>query len=146
MTRVAEKDYSHVPLSRKLGIRPGSTVVLDGAPDGAAAWLEPLPDGVRLTQRPAVEADVIVCFATRAAGLARAAAELAPALTVAGGLWLCSPKRTSGIATDLTFEVVQRTGLELGLVDNKSVSVSPQWSGVRFVRRLRDRVNLAPGE
>ena len=133
------KDYSHVPLSQKLGIKPGTTVVLDGAPDGVESWLEPLPDGARVSRRAAKDADVIVCFATRAADLARAVARFTPKLAMAGGLWLCYPKRTSGIATDATFDVVQRLGLDAALVDNKSISVSPEWSGMRFVRRLRDR-------
>ena len=138
---MADKDYSHVPLSRKLGIKPGSTVVLDGAPDGAVAWLEPLPDGARLLAAPAAPGslDVIVCFATRHGALQAAVTRLVPALAVAGGLWLCWPKRASGIETDLGFDAVQRAGLDAGLVDNKSVSVSPLWSGMRFVRRLRDR-------
>jgi hypothetical protein len=140
---VPDKDYSHVPLSRKLGIREGSLVVLLGAPDGAEGWLEPLPLGVEVTRDPAEvaggEADVIVCFATGAAELGAAVARLVPLLSVAGGLWLCSPKRASQVPTDLTFDVVQRIGLDAGLVDNKVASVSAVWSGVRFVRRLRDR-------
>jgi hypothetical protein len=135
---VPEKDYSHVPLSRKLGIKPGSTLVLRGAPEGAAAWLEPLPDDVTVDP-DATSADVIVCFSTEAAELGAAVAMLTPRLTTAGGLWLCYPKRASGIRTDLTFDPVQHIGLDAGLVDNKSISVSPEWSGMRFVRRVRDR-------
>jgi len=151
---MAERDYSHVPLARKLGVKPGSLVVLDGAPEGAAAWLEPLPDGARITMTAPPDgpagagvhggAGVVLCFASEAAALQRTAAAAVPALTVDGGLWLCWPKRTSGHATDLDFDRVQRIGLGLGLVDNKSISVSPQWSGVRFVRRLRDRPPARP--
>ena len=135
---MTEKDYSHVPLSRKLGIKPGSTVLLLDAPVDATAWIAPLPDGAAVRD-DAETADVIVVFGTDAGALRANAVRMEKQLSIAGGLWLCWPKRTSGIATDATFEAVQRIGLDAGLVDNKSISVSPQWSGMRFVRRLRDR-------
>ena len=49
------------------------------------------------------------------------------------------PKKTSGVATDLVFEVVQHIGLDAGLVDNKVCAIDETWSGLRFVVRLRDR-------
>jgi hypothetical protein len=57
----------------------------------------------------------------------------------ADGLWIAWPKKASKIETDLTFEDVQRIGLEAGLVDNKSAAIDDRWQAVRFVRRLRDR-------
>jgi hypothetical protein len=54
-------------------------------------------------------------------------------------LWIAWPKRTSGVATDLTENVVREVGLELGLVDVKVCAVDATWSGLKFVRRLRDR-------
>jgi hypothetical protein len=56
-----------------------------------------------------------------------------------GGLWVAWPKKSSGVATDLSFEVVQRTGLDDGLVDNKIAAVDDTWSGLRFVYRVGDR-------
>ena len=101
------KDYSHVPLSRKLGAKPGAGVVL--------------------------------FFATSAAEVARRFPALRDTLDPADGLWIAYPKKSAEIPTDLTFETVQRIGLDAGLVDNKSVAFDDSWSAVRFVRRLRDR-------
>ena len=57
----------------------------------------------------------------------------------AGMLWVAWPKKAAKIETDLTFDVVQRTGLKAGLVDNKICAIDETWSGLRFVRRLKDR-------
>jgi hypothetical protein len=126
-------------LIRKLGIRAGSRVVTSGATRGFVDLLGELPAGARLTSRATPGADVIVVFAKTLADLRRRLARAVPALAVDGGLWLCYPKRTSGVETDLDFGIVQRLGLEAGLVDNKSAAVDDTWSAVRFVIRLVDR-------
>ena len=56
-----------------------------------------------------------------------------------GGLWVAWPKKTSGVATDLAFDAVQRIGLDAGLVDNKVAAIDATWSGLRFVYRVTDR-------
>jgi hypothetical protein len=61
------------------------------------------------------------------------------ALAPAGILWVSWPKRSSGVATDLTEDVVRTIGLAHGLVDVKVAAVDAVWSGLKFVRRLRDR-------
>jgi hypothetical protein len=49
------------------------------------------------------------------------------------------PKKASAMTTDLTFEIVQRIGLDAGLVDNKSASIDEVFQGLQFVIRVRDR-------
>ena len=126
------KDYSATPLPKKLGIKRASRVALAKAPEGLA---EELGGKVRLRG----EFDVAVLFAKRQGELTRAFAPLARRLAPAGGLWVAWPKKSSGVATDLTFDLVQRTGLDAGLVDNKSCAIDDTWQAVRFVIRLRDR-------
>jgi hypothetical protein len=126
------KDYSSTPLPKKLGIKEGSRVSLQKAPDGFAELL-----GVKPKLRG--EFDVAVLFATRQGELTRAFTPLARRLAPAGGLWVAWPKKASGVKTDLTFDSVQRTGLGAGLVDNKSCSIDDTWQAIRFVIRLRDR-------
>ena len=137
-------DATPTPLIRKLGIRPGSRVTVSGAPASFPATLGELPPGATLSTRAGRSRDVIVIFATRLADLERRVPRLMPSLAVDGGLWLCYPKRASGVATDLDFAIVQRIGLEAGLVDNKSAAVDDTWSGVRFVVRLADRPSWRP--
>jgi hypothetical protein len=57
----------------------------------------------------------------------------------AGGLWIAWPKKSSKIESDLSFEEVQGSGLDAGLVDNKSCSIDGNWQALRFVYRLKDR-------
>lgn len=56
-----------------------------------------------------------------------------------GGLWICWPKLTSGIKSDLMESIVQEAGLRAGLVDVKVVAIDVYWSGLKFVYRLADR-------
>ena len=130
--RSVHKDYSSTPLPRKLGIKEESRVALQKAPDGFAHLL-----GVKPRLRG--EFDVAVLFATRQGELTRAFTSLARRLAPAGGLWVAWPKKASGVPTDLTFESVQKTGLQAGLVDNKSCAIDDTWQALRFVIRLKDR-------
>ena len=130
--------YSGTPLPRKLGVKDGSRVLLDGAPDGFA--LEPLPEHTTVHHRAgAGQYEVIVAFCPDAARVLRRFGPLAARLATAGGLWIAWPKRSSGVPTDLTEDVVRDIGLTADLVDNKVCAIDQTWSGLRFVRRLADR-------
>jgi hypothetical protein len=54
-------------------------------------------------------------------------------------LWVAWPKRSSGVATDLTEDVIRELALANGLVDNKVCAIDEIWSGLRLVYRLADR-------
>jgi hypothetical protein len=126
------RDYSSIPLPKKLGIQAGSRIALRKAPEGLA-------DRLGVVSRQRGELDVAVLFATRQDELTRAFAPLVRRLAPAGGLWVAWPKKASGVETDLTFDEVQKTGLDAGLVDNKSCAIDDTWQALRFVIRLRDR-------
>jgi len=137
MGAAGHKDYSGTPLPRKLGVREGSRVLVIGAPQGFS--LEPMPPAVEMAARARGPLDVVVLFATRRSELARRFAALARALDPAGRLWVAWPKKASAVDTDLTFEIVQRVGLDAGLVDNKSASIDQVFQGLQFVVRVKDR-------
>jgi hypothetical protein len=82
---------------------------------------------------------VLVFFTTSRADLERRFRKLQRMLVGPDGLWIAWPKRASKIETDLSFEEVQRIGLDAGLVDNKSCSIDDDWQALRFVIRVRDR-------
>ena len=131
--------YSGTPLPRKLGIREGSRLLLVDPPADFAATLGELPPGVELVEAGASAVDVAILFALGAATVRARFADLAASLEPAGGLWIAWPKRSSGVATELDENVVREIGLADGLVDNKVCAIDATWSGLRFVRRLRDR-------
>jgi hypothetical protein len=140
MSATRSAGYSGTPLVRKLGIKPGARLALIGAPEGFDSTLGELPDGVVVRRRVGgSQSDVIVAFFSRRSMLERRLPGLRSALDPAGGLWLAWPKRASGVATDLTDDVVRRLGLAAGLVDNKVCAIDDVWSGLRLVFRLRDR-------
>jgi hypothetical protein len=136
---VSTAGYSGTPLPRKLGIREGCRLVVAGAPAGFAATLGELPSGVELLEPSAGAIDVAILFALEPAALRRDIAPLVASLQPAGGLWIAWPKRSSGFAGELDENRIRELGLGAGLVDNKVCAIDATWSGLRFVRRLRDR-------
>ena len=130
--------YSGTPLAKKLGIAEGSRVAVVSSPNGFCEQLD-LPAGVEVRRQARGRLDVIVFFVTRRAELARRFPVLQRRIEPDGGLWIAWPKRTSGVATDLTEGPVRDIGLDCGLVDNKVAAIDDTWSGLRFVWRLRDR-------
>jgi hypothetical protein len=131
--------YSGTPLVKKLGIKPGATLGLIGAPDDFDRTLGELPDDVAVRRRLQGRLDVIVAFYAERSALERRLPALRDALEPSGGLWLAWPKRASGVTTDLSDNVVRELGLAAGLVDNKVCAIDAVWSGLRLVYRLRDR-------
>ena len=137
-----ERDYSGTPLWRKLGITEGARVLCTRAPAGFADELQriaPIPGGVEFLRRPGRNVDVAITFVTRRSDLTAAFPALARSLTPAGRLWIAWPKKAAGVRTDLDFDAVQRVGLDAGLVDNKSASITEMYQGLQFVVRTRDR-------
>lgn len=133
------KDYSGTPLPKKLGIRDGSRVLLINAPDGFEHLLTPMPDGAQLVERASKGLDVAVLFAAEQADLIQWFDELAASIDTEGRLWVAWPKRASKVETDIDFGFAQGIGLDAGLVDNKSASITEVFQGLQFVYRVKDR-------
>lgn len=136
VSRVA--GYSGTPLARKLGISPGHLVLLDGAP---ADFTLDIPDGVTVHRRPARAAryDVVLCFCPALARLRTRWPVLHGTTTPAGSLWIAWPKRSSGVPTDLTEDVIREHALANGRVDVKVCAVTETWSALKLVTRVADR-------
>jgi hypothetical protein len=133
------KDYSGTPLPKKLGIREGTRVHLVGAPEGFDDALGPLPTGVQRLGRAGTAMDIVLLFVTQERDLRARFATLSSGLDPAGRLWVAWPKRAARMPSDLDFDTVQRIGLDAGLVDNKSASITDAFQGLQFVYRLKDR-------
>ena len=126
-----ERDYSATPLAQKLGVGPEMTVATLGAPAGAVDKIGALPPGCRVIRRLSASVDLILWWPRDAVDLERRAAEMAGR----AGLWILWPKRSSGLDSDLTDQVVREAGLATGLVDNKVAAFDDTWSALRFVPR-----------
>jgi hypothetical protein len=126
--------YSGTPLPKKLGIRENGSVMLVNAPDRFERELEPLPQGAQIIEDPK-SAKVAVLFAMSERELVRDFRPLAKALPEKVALWIGWPKKASGVATDLTEDVVRGFGLDCGWVDYKVCAIDETWSGLCFARK-----------
>jgi hypothetical protein len=135
----ATSGYSGKPLVDKLGIKPGHRLALIDAPAGFPAGLGKLPDGVAIADPKAGDLDVILFFADRARTLEKQMPSAIERLAQAGMLWIAWPKQSSRVPTDITEDVIRRIALAAGVVDVKVCAISDVWSGLKLVRRLRDR-------
>ena len=131
--------YSKRSLAEKLGIPSGVRVVARGAPPNYEALIGPLPGGAAVGTRLTAGSRFIHQFVRRRAELETAFPRLAKALADDGTLWISWPKKTSGVETDLTEDILRELGLPLGLVDVKVCAVDDVWSGLKFVRRKENR-------
>jgi len=137
--------YSGKPLAQKLGIKKGDVVAFSNAPDDYDRLLGKLPDGVIVARELEGQLDFIQFFATERASLEREFPRLKARLEQGGTIWVSWPKASSGLQTDLSDGVVREVGLKNGLVDVKVCAVDDSWSGLKFVRRVKDRDdNLHP--
>lgn len=126
--------YSGAPLPKKLGVKPNSTLALIGAPKDFEKTLGELPEGVKLKKRADAACDLIIWFVRMRAELYDRIKEMGE-LTGAGGIWIAWPKQASGVASDMTQNIVRETGLASGLVDYKVCAIDATWSGLKFARR-----------
>jgi hypothetical protein len=131
--------YSQRSLVEKLGIKPGMRVAILNAPRGYRATLGKLPAGVTVAPSPRGPLPFIQFFAVSRSVLESRLPGLLRALEPAGALWVSWPKKASGMPTDLTEDVVRAIALPTGLVDVKVAAVDDVWSGLKLVRRLKNR-------
>jgi hypothetical protein len=129
--------YSGTPLVAKLGIKSGARAQFVNPPSDLSKTLGNLPDGVSQVTRG--ELDFAIVFVKQARELPKKFAALRDRLASNGTLWVSWPKKSSGVLTDLSENVVREIGLEAGLVDVKVCAIDEIWSGLKFVWRLRDR-------
>ena len=132
--------YSGKPLAAKLGLAGGQRLlVVDGPPHLDALIADAPKDLTRLARLG--EFDVGWIFVTRSAALGTQLARLLPKLAQGGMIWVSWPKKSSGVATDMSEDRVREAALPLGLVDVKVCAVDETWSGLKLLRR---RASPAP--
>src|SRR5262249_48478403 len=136
---MANAGYSGRSLVDKLGIKAGTRIAILGAPRGFRTTLGQLPSGVTVITSSRGTLPFIHFFTTKRSLLERRFPSLKRALAQDGALWVSWPKKSSGVAADLTEDAVREVALAGGLVDVKVCAVDDVWSGLKLVRQLRDR-------
>ena len=130
--------YSGKPLAQKLGIVAGSAVAAVGAPANYRELLGLLPNGIRFCAVSA-QPQLIHYFCTERARLAKDLPALRKTMRDDAMLWVSWPKKSAGVPTTVTEDVVREFALPLGLVDTKVCAVDETWSALRLVVRLVNR-------
>jgi hypothetical protein len=131
--------YSGTPLTKKLGIKDDFRVALLHVPDEVKTELRDALAKCRVQNITNRDLEFIFLFAKSRAGLELELGQAARALASAGMLWISWPKKSSGVATDLTENVIRQSGLNAGLVDVKVCAVTDVWSGLKFVIPVKNR-------
>ena len=131
--------YSKTPLAQKLGIKPETEVVALSPPAGYRQWIAPLPAKVSFTDKAKKGARFVHLFATERRVLEKELKRLRGLIDDAGIVWISWPKKSSGVATDITEDVIRDVCLPLGFVDVKVCAVDETWSGLKLMIRRENR-------
>ena len=130
---------SETPLLKKIGIKSGHRLYFENPPESLAGDLGPLPDGAPVLGSRARNIDVGILFVRNSGELKRRFKVLADRICSNGMIWICWPKKSSGVESDLDFDLVQKQGLATGLVDVKVCAIDETWSGLKFMVRKENR-------
>ena len=142
----AESPAGENPLHKKLGLRPGISGAVIGAPADDDDPLAPLPEGLAVLA--GIEEvstltgpyDYMHVFARDRGDLAAAFDGMRDKLAPGGSLWVSwmkqsSDRRARGTFTDLNETVIRRIALTHGMIDVKVVALDRDWAALRLVRR-----------
>ena len=133
--------YSHTPLAKKLGIKPGTLLRLIDAPAYYLDLFADFPADVTVVDDQGIlKVDLIHFFAADAAVLQRVLPTLKERIVQNGIIWVSWPKKASKMATDVNETLVHTLALSCGLVDIKVCAVDETWSGLKLVIPVRLRI------
>jgi hypothetical protein len=136
--------YSGTPLATKLGIKPGSSVFVEGAPSTYEQILAPIPADVTIQAAIDASTDVAHLFSTSKTTLASALKKSLRNLRPDAAIWVSWPKKSSKVPTDITEDTIRELAFPLGLVDIKVCAVDDVWSGLKLVIRKENRPAATP--
>jgi hypothetical protein len=131
--------YSGTPLPQKLGIKPGLMVVTINAPANYRRLLGQIPDSVTFSERLKSGSSFVHLFTSRRSEMQKKMSILRDKISDNGAVWVSWPKKSSGISTDVTEDVIREIALPLGFVDIKVCAVDETWSGLKLMIRRENR-------
>lgn len=131
--------YSGTPLVQKLGVKPAFRVKTKNAPANYSKMLQPLPENVVISTRLRAPVNLWHIFSASRRELARKLPDCRDEIEQNGMIWVSWPKKSSGVASDITEDTVRELAFPLGLVDIKVCAVDEIWSGLKLVIRKENR-------
>jgi hypothetical protein len=136
---MALSGYSGTPLAKKLGIREGLKVAFFNEPVYYFDLFEDLPQGIKNEKNSQDSKDFIHYFTKSEKDLSADLPRLKKSIRQNGMIWISWPKKSSGVATDITEDKIRSLALKIGLVDVKICAVDETWSGLKLVIPVKDR-------
>jgi hypothetical protein len=133
------KDYSKTPLAKKLGIKANQRIAILCASNDYVRTVS-LPGRVSVGHRLTKDMDYVQIFEKSKTKLEKDLIRAKKAIKPSGAIWVSWPKQSSHLKTDLDGNIVREIGLKSGLVDVKICAIDENWSGLKFVFRLKDRL------
>jgi hypothetical protein len=131
--------YSGTPLAQKLGIKPAMSVTVINQPADYRQLLGDRADGVEFSDRPTTDSSFVHFFTTRRSELEKQLSRLRMKLPDTCTLWVSWPKKSAGVPTDITEDVIRAVALPLGFVDVKVCAIDETWSGLKLMVRRANR-------
>ena len=131
--------YSGTPLAQKLGIKSGMNVAVINPPSNYRRLLGSAGRSVTFSDRTPNDASFVHLFVTRRSELEKNLPALRNKVADTGTVWVSWPKKSSGVQTDVTEDVIRAVALPLGFVDVKVCAVDETWSGLKLMIRREQR-------
>jgi hypothetical protein len=131
--------YSGTPLYKKLGIKENSRLYAKNAPPNYEKLISPIPVGVTIQKRLSNNLDIIHIFTKDIEELTFSLSSYLTRIKQNGAIWVSWPKKSSGVLSDVTEDIIRDVALPLGLVDIKVCAVDEVWSGLKLVIRTEHR-------
>ena len=128
--------YSGTPLWKKLGYKDGIPAWVDGSPKDYVPMLG-LPRNVKVEWLPRSGSAMpfVHLFVTAGTQLKAKLKAHRKGIAPDGVIWVSWPKKSSGVPTDVTEDLIREVALPTGLVDIKVCAVDEVWSGLKLVIR-----------
>jgi hypothetical protein len=136
--------YSGTPLPQKLGIKPAMTVVALNAPATYRKLLGKIPSDVKFANRIGAQSNFVHLFTKSRTELVKQLKSLRKKIAEDGVVWISWPKKSSGVLTDITEDIIRDVALPLGFVDIKVCAVDETWSGLKLMIRKINRKIPSP--
>jgi predicted SnoaL-like aldol condensation-catalyzing enzyme len=120
------------PTTKKLGLKPGMRALVIDAPSGYLKSLAPLPEDVVISEAAGGTQEFVQFFAKKRSDIEQSAKKLVKAAAPDALVWITYPKKTSGIESDLSREVVWSAMEGTGWRPVSQIAIDDVWSALWF--------------
>jgi len=123
---------SVTPLAKKLRLLPNQRIMFVNPPAGYVESLADLPEGVPAVPLSESQVDFVQLFVKDIAELEEFGPGAIKSIKYDGILWVCYPKKSSKVTTDISRDVGWEIMVQFGLRPVTQVSIDQTWSALRF--------------